>query len=72
MTSGMPRSLERDLSRIQRLRALAAQLEGLPRSQARDRLLREVHHRTVAVDTGVPAMSCCALRRSAIRSRACR
>jgi hypothetical protein len=48
---------ERDRQRVDQLRALAAQLEQLPRTPARDRLLREAHHRAVAVDTGVPAMS---------------
>jgi hypothetical protein len=41
--------------RVARLRALAAQLEQLPQSPARDRLLREAHQRTVMVDTGVPS-----------------
>ena len=56
--SSMSRERERDLRRVQRLRTLGAQLERLPRSPARDRLLREVLHRAVAVDTGVPMMSC--------------
>ena len=41
-----------DRKRIARLRTLAAQLEQLPQSRARDELLREAHHRTVMVDTG--------------------
>ena len=53
----MPHVRERDRRRIEQLRALAAQLEQLPRSPARDRLLREAHHRAVAVDTGIPSMS---------------
>jgi hypothetical protein len=40
--------------RIARLRELAAQLERLPPSHARDALLRETHHRTVMADTGGP------------------
>jgi hypothetical protein len=48
---------QRDRRRIEQLRALAAKLERLPKSPARDRLLREAHHRAVAVDTGVPSMS---------------
>lgn len=45
-----------DTDRIARLRTLAAELERLPKSRARDRLLRETHHRTVMVDTGVPEL----------------
>jgi hypothetical protein len=45
-----------DRRRVERLRALVAQLEQLPRSPARDRLLREAHQRTVMVDTGVPSV----------------
>jgi hypothetical protein len=51
-------ALEHDRKRIQRLKALAAQLQALPRSPARDRLLREALHRSVTVDTGVPSTSC--------------
>jgi hypothetical protein len=58
MNWGMYDALEHDRKRIQRLKALAAQLERLPRSPARDRLLREALHRTVTVDTGVPSRSC--------------
>jgi hypothetical protein len=47
-----------DRQRIARLRTLAAELELLPRTRARDHLLREVHHRAVMLDTGVPAPSC--------------
>jgi hypothetical protein len=43
-----------DRERIARLKTLAAQLEGLPPSRARDQLLREAHHRAVMLDTGVP------------------
>jgi hypothetical protein len=43
-----------DRERIVRLKELAAQLERLPPSRARDALLREAHHRTVMVDTGGP------------------
>jgi hypothetical protein len=50
------REREHDRLRIQRLRALAARLEALPRSPARDRLLRQAHHRAVTVDTGEPSM----------------
>jgi hypothetical protein len=46
-----------DRDRVQRLRELAAKIERLPPSRARDQLLREAHHRTVVVDTGVPGMS---------------
>ena len=46
-----------DRERIARLKALALHLERLPQSRARDLLLREAHHRTVMVDTGVPASS---------------
>ena len=53
----MPHQGEHDRRRVERLRALAATLEQLPQSPARDRLLREVHHRTVMVDTGVPSIS---------------
>ena len=53
----MPHEREHDRKRVEQLRALAAKLEQLPRSPARDQLLREAHHRKVAVDTGVPAMS---------------
>jgi hypothetical protein len=49
---------EHERKRIARLKALAAELERLPKSRARDRLLREVLHRSVSIDTGVPAMSC--------------
>ena len=41
--------------RVARLRALTEQIERLPRSPARDRLLREAYQRTVMVDTGVPS-----------------
>jgi len=51
-----PHEREHDRKRIEQLR-LAAKLEKLPKSPARDPLLREAHHRTVVVDTGVPAMS---------------
>ena len=47
-----------DKARIARLRTLAAELERLPRTRARDDLLREVHHRAVMLDTGVPGISC--------------
>ena len=53
----MPHEREHERRRIERLRALAARLEQLPQSPARDRVLREVHHRTVMVDTGVPSIS---------------
>ena len=53
----MPHEREHNRMRIEQLRALAAKLEKLPKSPDRDRLLREAHHRTVAVDTGVPSMS---------------
>jgi hypothetical protein len=43
--------------RIALLRKLAAQLELLPPTDARDALLREAHHRTVMVDTGGPPSS---------------
>ena len=46
-----------DRERIARLKTLALHLERLPQSRARDRLLREAHHRTVMLDTGVPASS---------------
>ena len=46
-----------DRERIAQLKALALHLERLPQSRARDRLLREAHHRTVMLDTGVPASS---------------
>jgi hypothetical protein len=51
-----PSHCERE--RIARLKTLASQLERLPQSSARDRLIREAHHRTVALDTGIPASSC--------------
>jgi hypothetical protein len=53
----MPHEREHDRKRVEQLRALAAKLEQMPRSPTRDRLIREAHHRTVAVETGVPAMS---------------
>jgi hypothetical protein len=46
-----------DRERIARLKTLALHLERLPQSRARDQLLREAHHRTVMLDTGVPASS---------------
>jgi hypothetical protein len=46
-----------DRERIAQLKTLALQLERLPQSRARDQLLREAHHRTVMLDTGVPASS---------------
>ncbi len=46
-----------DRERIARLRQLAAQLERLPPTHARDELLREAHHRTVMLDTGGPPSS---------------
>ena len=46
-----------DRERIARLRQLAAQLERLPPTPARDELLREAHHRTVMLDTGGPPSS---------------
>ena len=46
-----------DRERIAQLKTLALHLERLPQSGARDRLLREAHHRTVMLDTGVPASS---------------
>ena len=39
--------------RVQRLRAMVDQIERLPESPDRDRLLREVRCRAVDVDTGV-------------------
>jgi hypothetical protein len=53
----MPHEREHERKRVEQLRALAAKLETLPKSPARDQLLREAHNRKVAVDTGVPAMS---------------
>ena len=41
--------------RVLRLRTLAADLERLPRSQARDVLLRATRSRVVAVETGEPS-----------------
>jgi hypothetical protein len=46
-----------DRERIARLRKLAAQLERLPATRARDELLREAHHRLVMLDTGGPPSS---------------
>ena len=46
-----------DRERIAQLKTLALHLERLPQSRARDRLLREAHHRTVMLDTGVPSSS---------------
>ena len=46
-----------DRERIAQLKMLALRLERLPQSRARDQLLREAHHRTVMLDTGVPASS---------------
>jgi hypothetical protein len=40
--------------RLKRLRDLLAQLERLPATAERDRMLREVRARVVDVDTGVP------------------
>jgi hypothetical protein len=40
--------------RLKRLRALIAQLERLPATAERDRMLREVRGRLVDVDTGTP------------------
>ena len=51
----MHNSHQHDRDRIERLRALAAKLDRLPRSDARDRLLRDVRRRTVLVDT-VPSV----------------
>jgi hypothetical protein len=42
-----------DVHRIKRLRALLAQLEQLPATAERDRMVREVRARVVDVDTGV-------------------
>jgi hypothetical protein len=42
---------------VARLRALAAELERLPRSDARDALLRDVRGRFVALEAGAPATS---------------
>ncbi len=42
-----------DVRRVQRLRDLIAQLESLPASPERDRLLSEFRSRAVDVDTGV-------------------
>ena len=46
-----------DRERIAQLKTLAAHLERLAPSRARDELLREAHHRTVMLDTGVPSSS---------------
>jgi hypothetical protein len=46
-----------DRNRIAQLKTLAAQLERLAPSRARDELLREAHDRTVMLDTGVPSSS---------------
>ena len=46
-----------DREQITRLRRLAAQLERLPPTPARDELIREAHHRTVMLDTGGPSTS---------------
>jgi hypothetical protein len=43
--------------RIAQLKTLAGALERLAPSSARDALLREAHHRTVMLDTGVPSSS---------------
>jgi hypothetical protein len=43
--------------RIAQLKTLAGALERLAPSSARDALLREAHHRTVLLDTGVPPSS---------------
>ena len=48
---------QRDRARIEQLKTLAAHLERLAPSRARDELLRETHHRTVMLDTGVPSSS---------------
>jgi hypothetical protein len=40
-------------ARLQRLRELAAQLEQLPASDERERMLAEVRSRAVDLDTGV-------------------
>jgi hypothetical protein len=40
--------------RVSRLRALAAELEQLPRSRTRDDLLRDVRGRAVALETSFP------------------
>jgi hypothetical protein len=39
--------------RVARLKALAAEIEELPRSETRDALLWDVRSRAVAIDTGV-------------------
>ena len=44
-----------DRERIAQLKRLAAHLERLAPSRARDELLRAAQHRTVMVDTGVPS-----------------
>jgi len=44
-----------DRERIAQLKTLALHLERLPQSRARDRLLREAHHRTVMLDSGLPS-----------------
>ena len=46
-----------DRERIAQLKTLAAHIERLAPSRARDELLREAHHRTVMLDTGVPSSS---------------
>ena len=48
--------------RIQRLRDMVAQLERLPASPDRDRLLSEVRSRAVDVDTGVTPRSMLPMR----------
>jgi hypothetical protein len=48
-------ALGHDKARISRLRALAERLDRLPPSAVRDRLLRDVRHRAVMLDLGVPA-----------------
>ena len=48
-----------DRERIAQLKTLAAHLERLAPSRARDELLREAHHRTVMLETGVPSSSSC-------------
>ena len=48
---------ERERERIARLKTFAAQLERLPPSRARDGLLREVRHRAVMLEIGVPSSS---------------
>ncbi len=53
----MPHMEIHDSERIARLKQLAAQLEMLPPTHARDALLRETHHRTAMLNTGGPPSS---------------